>query len=273
MKECIHHKFILDGEIVDCNHFDPEMIDTGISIYEVVRVIKGKILFMMDHLDRLSESARLAGLVIWHTLDSLHMMVSQLPALNGVQEGNIKIVFNYHPENQNMFLAYFVSHNYPSPSQYEEGVPLHTYRFTRSDPHTKIWRPKHRMAVKEYIKKKKLYEVLLVDDHDRVTEASKANVFFISGNKIITPPLDLILPGITRKYILQICIDRNIDVDEKIVFLNQINHFDGIFITGTSPGVLPVSCVDESYFNVDHPLLRILMQEFDLLVEKALKSV
>ena len=271
MKECIHHKFIFDGEIVDCERFNPEMIDVGTSIYDVVRVMKGKILFIRDHLNRLEQSARLAGLDIWHTPDSLQVMVSHLPALNGIMEGNIKIVFNCNPVGRNKFLAYFVTHHYPTPDQYEKGVRLQTYHFTRTDPHKKIWRPQHRAAVKEYIDKNNLYEVLFFDDHDRITEASKANVFFISGDKVLTPPVDMVLPGITRKYVLQLCRDQKILVNELIITIDQLHTFEAAFITGTSPRVLPVYQVNEYLFNVDHPVLRLLMKEFDDFIETALK--
>ncbi len=109
MKDCIHHKFIFDGEIVDCERFSPEMIDTGTSIYEVVRVINGKILFVKDHLKRLEQSALLAGLDIWHNIYSLQVMISHLPALNGIMEGNIKIVFNYSSELTNLFQVFIAN--------------------------------------------------------------------------------------------------------------------------------------------------------------------
>jgi branched-chain amino acid aminotransferase len=272
MKECIHKKFILDGEIVDCELFSLKMIDEGTSIYEVVRVINGKILFARDHLLRLEQSVRLEGQDIWQTLDSLNVMISHLPALNGIMEGNIKLVFNYNPDNQNKFLAYFVTHDYPDTDQYNTGVRLHTYRFTRTEPHKKIWRPKHRSAVKEYMRENDIYEVLLVDDQDRVTEASKANIFFVSGEEVITPPIDLVLPGITRKYLLDIGEKQGIHIKEAIIHQDQLETFDAAFLTGTSPKVLPVSHVNECNFNVDHPILRIFMKQYDRLIESALKS-
>ena len=271
MKDCIHHKFIFDGEIVDCERFSPEIIDTGTSIYEVVRVMNGKILFVRDHLKRLEQSALLADLDIWHNTDSLQVMISHLPALNGVMEGNIKIVFNYSSDGRNIFLAYFVTHHYPDQDQYEKGIRLHTYHFTRTEPHKKIWRPQHRSAVMEYIKKNNLYEVLLFDDHNRITEASKANVFFISGNEVITPPVDMVLPGITRKYILQLCSQQKIPVSEEVIHTDNLPKFDAAFITGTSPKVLPVLQVDGYPFEVDHPVLRMLMNEFEDFVKTALK--
>ncbi len=271
MKECIHHKFILDGEIVDCEMFNPAMIDVGTSIYEVVRVMKGKILFIHDHLERLQQSARLAGFTVWYSPDSLQVMISHLPALNGIMEGNIKIVCNHDPAGQDKFLAYFVSHHYPTQEQYEKGVKLMTYHFTRTDPHKKIWRPLHRAAVEEYIEKNNLYEVLLFDDHNRITEASKANVFFISGDEVFTPPVDLVLPGITRKYILKLCRNQQIPYNEEIITVGRLDTFEATFITGTSPEVLPVCQVNECLFNVDHPLLRLLVKKYNDFIEIALK--
>lgn len=272
MQECIHSKFILDGEIVDCRQFRSLLIDQGISIYEVVRVIHGKILFARDHLLRLEQSVRLAGQETWYSLDTLQVMISHLPALNGIPEGNIKIVFNYMPDGRNKFLAYFVTHFYPDTEQYKKGIDLHSYHFTRTDPHKKIWRPKHRTAVQEYISKNLLYEVLLIDDHDRITEASKANIFFITGDTVTTPPIELVLPGITRKYILEICRDNGIPVREEIIQRNRLDSFEAAFITGTSPKVLPVSHIDKYRFNPDHPVLRLLMEKFDNFIDEVLHS-
>jgi len=272
MKECLHRKFILDGEIVDCERFNPSLINKGTSIYEVVRTINGKVLFARDHLLRLEQSARLAGQDIWHTLDSLQVMISHLPALNGIMDGNIKLVYNYNPDRHNTFLAYFVTHHYPDNEQYKKGVSLHTYCFTRTDPHKKVWRPEHRALVRKYITEHNLYEVLLTDELNRVTEASKANIFFISGDEVLTPPLELVLPGITRKYILEICNNLGIPLKEEVIYLDQLTSFDAAFITGTSPKVLPVARLNDCSFNVNQRILRRLMNEYDMLIERALKS-
>ena len=71
MKECIYSKFILDGRVADCEHFHPVLINEGISLYEVIRVIRGKFLFADDHIKRLINSSRLARLNIWYSEDEI----------------------------------------------------------------------------------------------------------------------------------------------------------------------------------------------------------
>jgi branched-chain amino acid aminotransferase len=270
MKECINKKFILDGKVVDCEHFHADLINKGTSLYEVIRVIKGRFLFAEDHIKRLLNSASLARLDFWYSEDEISTMIERLPQLNNISEGNVKIVFNFLDWKKNHFLAYFVPHRYPERIDYGKGVKLITFPFTREDPNKKIWRPGFRAAVDDIIKKKNVYEVLLVDENNLITEASKANFFTILNGTVYTPPSEKVLPGITRKYVLSICTKQNIPVLEKDICVNTLEVYDAVFLTGTSPGVVPVAKVDHLIFGVKDQVLRILMREFEKLVEEQL---
>jgi branched-chain amino acid aminotransferase len=95
MKECINSKFFLDGEFVDCLYFQPDFINKGISIYEVLRLIRNRLLFVNDHLQRLELSVQLADLDGWYTIDEIARIIFRLPVLNKISDGNVKIVYNY----------------------------------------------------------------------------------------------------------------------------------------------------------------------------------
>jgi len=88
MKECINKKFILDGKVVDCDQFHVDLINKGISIYEVIRIIKGQFLFAKDHLKRLQNSAHLANLNLWYSEDEIIRMIHLLPQLNHITEAS-----------------------------------------------------------------------------------------------------------------------------------------------------------------------------------------
>jgi branched-chain amino acid aminotransferase len=268
MKECINRKFILDSKVVDCDHFYPDLINKGISLYEVIRVVKGRFLFEEDHIRRLSNSACLARLDLWHTEEEISGMISRLPHLNKISEGNVKIVFNFLNGKKNHFLAYFVQHRYPDRNDYENGVKIITFPFTREDPNKKIWQPDFRTTVHEMIRKENVYEVLLVDENSFITEASRANFFTILHGTVYTPPAEKVLNGTTRKYVLLICRKQNIPVFERDISVNEMKEHDAVFLTGTSPGVLPVAEVDSMRFEVKDRVLRLLMSEYEKLVEK-----
>jgi branched-chain amino acid aminotransferase len=268
MKECIGTKFFLDGDVIDCPAFKTEFLNEGISIYEVLRLTKNRLLFMEDHLDRLEISVKLAGLDAFHTWNELTGMITRLPAINDMSEGNVKIVYNYRKSIKNHSVVYFVSTKYPSRDDYKKGVTVITYPFTREDPNKKIWLPDFRAATDEIIRQKKIWEVLIVNRKDHVTEASRANLFFIKDEVVITAPVETVLAGVTRKHVINICREQNIPVLEKPIPKNTLGEYDTVFLTSTSSDVLPVARIDDHKFNVDNPLLKVLMKEFDELVER-----
>jgi len=270
MKECIYRKFILNGKVVDCDHFHPSLINEGISLYEVIRVINGQYLFAEDHIERLKNSARLARLDLWHSGVEITGIIHLLPQLNHTTKGNVKIVFNFLDSKQNHFLAYFVPHRYPELIDYQNGIKVITYPFIREDPNKKIWRPDFRARVHDTIRRENVFEVLLVDEYGFITEASKANFFTIRNGTVFTPPVAKVLPGITRKYVLRICKKQNIPFVEEEIHKDDLKTFDAVFLTGTSPGVLPISVIDRLKFGVKDPLLRMLMSQFEKLVEEYL---
>ena len=76
-------------------------------------------------------------------------------------------------------------------------------------------------------------------DHDRATvlEASRANVFIVEGDRLVTPPADgRILPGVTRARLLAL-----LDVREEIVSLDRLADADEAFLSGSVRGVEAVS--------------------------------
>ena len=74
---------------------------------------------------------------------------------------------------------------------------------------------------------------------DRISEASRANLFFVKGDRIYTPASD-ILKGITRKKVISLFPDiqiRDIDIED-------LYDFDEMFMTSTARDVSPVVAVE-----------------------------
>lgn len=268
MKECINHKFFLDGEFVDCSQFQPDFINKGISIYEVLRLIRNRLLFVEDHLSRLELSVQLAEVENWYTSDELADIMARLPVVNNIRDGNVKIVYNYLNNKKNHVLIYFVNPNYPSKTDFQKGVKVVTYPFTRENPNKKMWLPDFRAATDAIIDQKKIWEVLIVNQSNHVTEASRANLFAIQNGKVITPPVETVLAGITRKHVMDICMEKNIPLSEKEIPKNTLREYDSFFLTSTSSNVLPVAQIDQLTCKVDNPVLRFIMKEFDELLEE-----
>ena len=112
----------------------------------------------------------------------------------------------------------------------------------------------------------------MVDSNGNITEGSLSNIFFIKGSTVYTAPIESVLPGITRKYVVHSCENLNINVVEQYIHFTKLKEFDSAFITSTSSNVLPVSDIENTTFNSNHPILRKIMVEFDKVISTYLKN-
>ncbi|KPL21925.1 MAG: hypothetical protein AMS23_08660 [Bacteroides sp. SM1_62] len=271
MKECARPYFMLDREVRECSSLDENLIHKGTSLYEVVRLMEAKFLFLEDHLARLFNSLEMAGIQPWVTTAAIRETLQILIEKNRIIRGNVKIVMNLQKDGSRHFLAYFVYHRYPTSRDYNQGVKVITYPFERIDPNKKIWRPEFRRHVANTLHDAGVFEALLMDSGKCITEASKANVFAIRGGHVITPPEAVILPGITRHYVLGICNDLSLRVIKRKIPLGEIPELEGLFLTGTSLHVLPVSSVNDHPLPVKHPLMTEIMNNFQQVINNHLK--
>jgi len=157
---------------------------------------------------------------------------------------------------------------------YEKGVKLSIYPHIRPNPGIKKWDDQFRNSVSRYILEHAVYEAALINPENQITEGSRSNIFFIdrAGCMISTPRKD-ILPGITRKYVLKLAAGEGIQIKERTVSIDSLDSLVSVFISGTSPKVLPVKQIDDFFFDVDHPFLRLLMDQFDQLVQQNLARI
>ena len=268
MKENLGRYFIINNYLRSSTRFNPQFLNRGKNIYEVIRVIRGKPLFLEDHFNRVANSAELLRLKIWYDQNMLRENLRNLISANKLQVGNIKFVFHFEREKKyNYFFAYPVPYSYPSLDDYNFGVSLLTHQFQRPQPNVKNWFPDFRAKTAELKEKNEVFEILLVNDEGLVTEGSQSNFYIVKGNRIITPPKNIILPGITRKYVFRICKEQNIEIKEQNFKVFDVLNSESAFITGTSPKILPVSEIDGKRFLVKNFMLQKLMNEYDKVVE------
>lgn len=270
-RKVLGRTYVINGKVEDVGTFSEKLPQD--VYYEVVRLMERKVLFLDDHLKRLKHSLEDSGIAY----PGDHVVSESLGTLiknNDFTAGNIRICLQTEPHGKPDLLCYFISYFYPEECTYLSGVQLITYQHIRPNPGIKKWDNAFRQAVAETIREHGVYEVILLNGRGEITEGSRSNVFFIdSFGQVITPPAKSILPGITRKYVLQICNDQGIPVVERKVPRTALGEMESCFISGTSPKVLPVWQLDNHQFRVDHPLLRNLMEQFDKVLRENLRTI
>lgn len=270
MAECAEKQFILNGELISSELFNDSLVYEGESVYEVIRTVKGIPLFFTDHMERLTASIRLQQKEELAEKETLRNDILLLSEKIDAREKNLKIVFNYNKGISN-YLIYFIESVYPSEKQYTEGVKAILFRAERKDPESKVINNGLRTEINIQLKEKDAYEALLVNNNGLITEGSRSNVFFLKNNLLVTAPEELILKGITRKYILQICSENNIQVESRCVDAIGISNYDAVFMTGTTPMVLPFCCIDDVKFKPGLPLMKKLRELYMKKAEESLE--
>lgn len=269
MDECFGKNFIRNGELVSSDLFDNSLVYEGESVYEVIRMINGCPVFFNDHIERLENSISLMRRKMVAGINILRHNILTLTEYEKIREGNLKIVFNYKGSSSD-YVVYFIEPIYPSPEQYRNGIHGIFFQAERKDPSLKVINHKLRSDIYHKLILEGAYEALLVDHRNCITEGSRSNIFFIKNNTLYTAPDRVILSGITRKYILEICNEKGFDVVFTCVKADNIGYYESSFMSGTSPMVLPFNSIDNRRFNVAHPLIVKLRE---LYIGKAMESI
>jgi branched-chain amino acid aminotransferase len=243
-EENIGSKCMIDGEMQASEKLNLYTDEKYLAFYEVIRIIDGVPLFYEDHYSRLRSSLGKCEFEFSLTKKELKEQIKKVCDLNGFSDCNIKvIVLRYEAEQ--ICLIFVNKFYYPAKQEYDIGVRCSTIRLKRNNPNVKMIHTEYKAQIKREAEEKEVFEVLLVNEHGKITEGGKSNAFFVKGNKIYTAPEEYILKGITRQYVVDVCEKLGYEVIETLIGVDTLTSFDAVFITGTSINVLPVKTIDD----------------------------
>jgi branched-chain amino acid aminotransferase len=248
-----------------------KFVTSGPVVYEVIRVIDQIPLFLADHFERLVHSASFQQWKFDMDLEEFRKMTAQLIQLNQKTAGNIR--FEYGFSGEAYFWSYrFIQHSYPSTEDYRNGVKTDLIFDERPNPNAKVVQAEIREKCNRMLVEQGLYEVLLVDRHGMITEGSRSNVFFVKDDVFYTAPDSMVLVGITRQKVISCLSDLGYRLVEEPVAVNRLGAFDAVFLTGTSPKVLPVSTIGNQKFATSNACVRVLIDRYDQLIDRYIQQ-
>ena len=80
---------------------------------------------------------------------------------------------------------------------------------------------------------------------DRVTEAAHSSILMIKNGTVVMPPLDeLILPGITRRILHDICDQNGIPTEVRVFTVEELMAADEIILCNTTKNIVYVFTID-----------------------------
>lgn len=244
------------------------------GVYEVAKFYNGKPFRYDDHLKRLERS--LAELEIeYHETESLEAIFAELITKNNLQNkhagvylqitrGEYKRVHHF-PENIQPTVYAFAYYMPSFTDNLENGIKVITHediRWQRCDIKSVSLLPNTMLYNKAV--KAGAGECVLIRN-GMVTEATHSSVLGVKNGVVITRPLsNLILPGITRKVIQEICIANQIPFVEREFSEAEMLQMDELIIAGTGSEITPAIQVNDSIIGNGKPgkITRVLQEKF-----------
>jgi branched-chain amino acid aminotransferase len=266
MKECTGNIYIRNGNLVPASGFSNSLLLGDQVFYEVFRVMGSVPVFLEEHYERLIHSLKQFDRTFNMRYTEFRDLVDMLISEEDTGDGNIKISVVFRGSGSEFFI-YYIDSQYPTADQYSKGVKVILYQAERTDPTAKIFNQGLRNSVFTKLMSTGAYEALLVNVNDCITEGSRSNIFFISrNNEIITAPDDTVLNGITRKKVLDIMAGNDFCFQFRCLHTRELSEISSAFLTGTSPGVLPVMSVDNIDYDTGNPELHRLMVLYNNMI-------
>lgn len=225
------------------------------SVYEVIRIRDGSPLFLPEHYERLERSLASLGILPPFSYEELSANIDAMVRDGRIRNHNLKMEVDISGHS----VIYMSPTHYPAPALYESGVRTNLFWGERKNPNIKMMDRALRDATDNAIKSGGVFEVLLVDRNKNITEGSRSNVFFIKDDKVVTPPADQVLLGVTRSKVIDTIRDLGIELKEQPVEVDSLEEYDAAFLSGTSLEVLPISDIGNIYFDVRNEVLRKIM--------------
>jgi len=237
-----------NGELLkyeDLNlHVSDLVFQRGYGVFDFFRSREGRIPWLKDYRKRLFSSLEKSGIETDLDEDQFESIINTLQQKNGLENGAFKVIVTGGYSDNLEFVsgkANVVILNLdwtrPPKEAFEKGVKLISEYFVRPNPEIKSLYYLNTLRLQ---KKLNAYSAVDVMFHsDIISEASRANLFFIKGGTVYTPASN-ILKGITRKQVLSLIGD--IRVED--IGADQLYDFDEIFMTSTSRDVTPVVAVE-----------------------------
>jgi branched-subunit amino acid aminotransferase/4-amino-4-deoxychorismate lyase len=240
----------------------------GFGVYESIRVKNKNPIFLSDHLSRLMDSAKIISLEHLFSEDKIAKYIAELIEKNSAETCNLKILLIGAPNPEEAQLNIIcLNPLFPDKKIYRDGAALITYKYERTFPRAKSLNMLSGYLAYRSARQAGAYDALLINRHGFITEGTRTNFFCLKDNIIFTPPEAEILPGVTRKKLLELALANGYQVEEKNIKPEDLVNFDGAFISSTSAKIVPIKKVDELILNPPPVALKKLMAMFDPFLE------
>ena len=254
----------LNGRLVPRAEAKVSLFDAGFlvgdGIWEGLRLHKGALLFLDEHLERLYWGARQIGLDIGLDRATLVSELKRTVDTNHMHDGvHVRLMVtrgeksapNQDPRNAlgKPTVAIVAEYKLPGPKLMTEGLSLATSTVIctpaemfdmRLNSHSRL---NLIQALLQAIKAG-ADEALMLDPLGFVSSCNATNFFFVRAGIVATSSGEYCFNGVTRNHVINLCRAAGVPVELRACTLAEVRAADEAFVTGTFGGITPVRVID-----------------------------
>lgn len=263
----------INGQFFKRNEAKVSVFDAGFvlgdGVWEGLRLVKGKIVALNDHLDRLYEGARAVELDIGLTRDQMVDAIWATFKKNDMTDGaHARLMVTRGPKktpNQDPRFALgrptiviVAEYKTPKPESKTKGLSLFTSTIRCSGPdvfdlrlnsHSRL---NFIQALIQAINAG-ADEALMLDSNGFVASCNSTNFFIVRGGELWTSTGRFNFKGITRQKVISLFSRDGGVVREHDFTLAEVYNASEAFVTGTLGGITPVTQVDGKKIGLGQP--------------------
>jgi branched-chain amino acid aminotransferase len=239
----------------------------GDAIFESIKVVHNKVLFLEDHYFRLMASMRICRMEIPMLLTMEYFEAQILQLIASLPKSNSFRV---------RFSVYRTAEGFYAPVSNEvefivTAIPLQqdVYQIDKEQYEVELYKdfyvPKQLLSTLKtnnkmlqivgtiFAKENGYDNCLVLNDEKNVVEALQNNIFMKCGNEIVTPPItEGCLNGIMRKQVLELLKKMDdIVVNEAIISPFDLQKADELFLTNVISGIQPITKYRKKSYSID----------------------
>jgi branched-chain amino acid aminotransferase len=252
----------VNGELLHKNDAKISVFDSGFmmgdGVWEGIRLVNNRWLFIDEHLERLFEGAKAIDLEIGLTLEDIKIALENTRSANNMTDNaharlmltrGVKSKPFQKPSYSMNGSTIVIIMEHSDDSLNNNPISLATVPQVRGTPmmqdpklnsHSKL----NCILACIQAEKAGADEALMLDPLGFVNTTNSCNFFIVKKGEVWTSTGDYCMNGITRKKVISICKDNKIPIFTKNFSLVDVYSADESFVTGTLGSITSVSEID-----------------------------
>ena len=257
--------WVQNGQPVDSISISDRGFQYGDGIFETIAIRRGKPRLWNYHVDRLTRSCELLKLPVPSERELMKGVEDAL-AVSGVSPAYaiVKIIITAGTTERGygrkeiaaptVLYGGFISKPPPTDA-YENGVRtiICETQLARDSVFAglKTLNRLEQVRARSEVVSDGAYEGLTMDADGNIICGTMSNVFFVQKNKITTPPLDRCgVEGVMRRHVIETLNQQGIDVELRETGRSDLTDADGLFLTNSQFGLMPVAECNEHRWSI-----------------------